>query len=300
VAEETKTTESQPDGTAGKQAETPPTQTGGGDAAKLAVLEEKLKASEQRADSLEGKLKHALRLVKTDGVSDEEVIESVSVVMQEAGFSARQISDYIKQLTEEEDEGEAPAKGKKGADDGWRDEMEKSLRQLTASENQRTFAELNRSLREQVEQALDGSKELVTLVEKLAELSADDDGKVEEQKRTIAGTIKDEISEVTKARLAVRRAQAGNKWDPSWIGTEAKAAAAEVQKRYASKGIRTDVIGRVLNADPGTTVQDRKPVKVPEYDKGTSVADTSANLREWMADVLVRGRDSQPRGRSKV
>lgn len=259
--------------------------------ARLAAREAELAAAQSRYESLNRNWEAAQTLLSPDNNDPNTVETAFRTAMAGAGYSRDQIEQQI--------EAYRSAQGPMGSDDGNEDVEESDdgtrayMEQLAANQ-QKLAQETSQARRTQLESlmgssigmAVDGSKDLNTLITRLATLDGGDVGEAKESRRQIlAGEIRNEATRL----LRQQRESAGGNWSDNWIPAATQKAAEIVYKKYRTVIGDPSKIGRVTETDAGEFLAQRPPVKPPEYRKGMAMEDAGKSVRDFAVDTLLRG-----------
>ena len=258
--------------------------------ARLAAREAELAAAQSRYDSLNRNWEAAQTLLSPDSNDPSTVETAFRTAMAGAGYSRDQIEQQIEAYRSAQgpaasDEGETEESG----DDGTRAYMEQlaaNQQKLAQETSQGRRTQLESLMGSSIGMAVDGSKDLNTLITRLATLDGGDVGEAKESRRQIlAGEIRNEATRL----LRQQRESAGGNWSDNWIPMATQKAAEIVYKKYRTVIGDPSKIGRVTETDAGEFLAQRPPVKPPEYRKGMAMEDAGKSVRDFAVDTLLRG-----------
>jgi hypothetical protein len=258
--------------------------------ARLAAREAELAAAQSQYESLNRNWEAAKSLLSPDNTDPDSVESAFRTAMSGAGYNRDEIEQQINAYrasmgpsgSEESDEGGQ-------ADDETRQYMEQlalNQQKLAQETSQARRTQLETLMGSSIGMAVDGSKDLNTLISKLATLDGGDPNESKESRRSIlAGEIRNEATRL----LREQRSATGGQWSDNWIPSATQKAAEIVYKKYRTVIGDPSRIGRVTETDAGEFLSTRAPVKPPEYRKGMAMDDAGKSVRDFAVDTLLRG-----------
>lgn len=260
-------------------------------------------ALKPKVSALEENWGAAQRLIKGEG--DQATLEaSTRHVLKAAGWSEGQIASHLESLREEEaPKGPSPRSDGRGTrpkgaspsgDSEEPSELEVLRQDVTLARQEISKQEVHRLgvlFKQAVTGSLDGTPELVTVMEDLVKVSApSDEGKAKAYKDNLREQVTSEVDREFRDRLRLRRSQNGNRWDDGWVAEEAAKAAKAVATKYRTFVPDPSRIGKVSETGVGDDyITSTTPVSKPSFRKGDTVADVQEKAKAWSADYLIRG-----------
>lgn len=220
-------------------------------------------------------LKNHLRVMTSDGATEDARDKSTRAVLAGLGYTPEQINEWTRQA---EPEGEPPTSSQP-------DRSEQTAAEVAQLRQQVQQAELRRlrTLKDsQVKEAL--GPQLAELVALLPE----------ESRAEAAQMIQEDASDLTLEYLKERRQdefrRTGNtQFDDSWMTDAAKKAAKKaIQKaRLFAMGQRN--LSGAPDGDMQATLERVKKVPEPTWESGKDIGDIQQEANQWAAAQLIEG-----------
>lgn len=260
--------------------------------------EERVKDLLKQKEELEQYRRYGRRLMLSDGTFDQEREEAVRALMADAQFEPEVIEEYIEaQKQPEEPEAAEPevtvqekSQPKKEVEVGdlaqeqGREEIE-MLRQRLEQMEREVGGEKTRRIEQELESAvkgaLDGNKDLATVLERSREVNgAESDGARREY-------FLDEVRRQTAENLRRRKASGGT-YRPEWLVEEAGKAATVVAERIRSVIGDPSQLGRAPETVAGADEFVRRdPPKKPQFQKGEGSPEVLEKARAYTEGTLL-------------
>lgn len=169
--------------------------------------------------------------------------------------------------------------------------MEGTLSKMQEKQARDWMRETDSAIGNTIQETIDRSKEVATLVLRAKALqSEDDDSAVEKLQTTLREEIQDQVRSSVMKALREEQQRTGKKWDDSWMKTVVpKAAQQAVTDRVGrlAKIIPDPAsLGRSISPNPFLSSDGKMP-PVPKYEKGKTTDTVRDEIHKWGAALLL-------------
>jgi hypothetical protein len=169
--------------------------------------------------------------------------------------------------------------------------MEGTLSKMQEKQARDWMRETDSAIGNTIQETIDRSKEVATLVLRAKALqSEDDDSAVEKLQSTLREEIQDQVRSSVMKALREEQQRTGKKWDDNWMKTVVpKAAQQAVTDRVGrlAKIIPDPAsLGRSISPNPFLSSDGKMP-PVPKYEKGKTTDTVRNEIHKWGAALLL-------------
>lgn len=242
---------------------------------------EKEKKTNQDLSEVWEQMQKALRA----DTSNEEREAAVRKVMKRAGYSEKQINEYLSpEAPEEPEEPEKPARRKAQPEEG-EDNLAELSKAAARDAQQARLEVLQERFEKAMDRAFDGETDLGKLLAGVKE------AKGEKAFKTFLESVREEVGEAAQ-RAMIDRRRREQRFEASWVAEEVKKAAEKTEKKYRPVIADLNKVGRSPETEAGEAFLKSEPVKAPKYpvsgEKGVAVSQGKIKLKEYTEDALTR------------
>jgi hypothetical protein len=228
---------------------------------------------------------YASTLMRPDA-SESDREQAVRFLMTQEGYNPEQIENYVSALQGREEAQSAQDHQEARQDDKFAQYQrytEDRMNRLEQKQSQVGVDFLRTRMREAVQNTMDNSDVVKTLIRKSEELNGPEGA--EDRKVSIQAQLETQLVENLRARKSK-----GENFEVSWFNEEVNRAADTIYNRIRSVIGDPDKIGRSPETVAGAEMlfSNRQPVEEPKYTSGDNIGTLDSKARDWNTDTLSR------------